>query len=99
MTATITPAPAVAKKPLFGAEEIKAIKDPLWDNNPIALQVLGTYADRPGAILLLSEGFDMLEEDFEEERLFAAVRRAYWAAPDRSPMRQLCEQLITRLDF
>ena len=40
MTATLTP-PAVAKKALFGAEEIKAIKDPLWDNNPIAFQVLG----------------------------------------------------------
>jgi Na+-transporting NADH:ubiquinone oxidoreductase subunit D len=40
MTATITP-PKVAKKTLFGGEEKKAIKDPLWDNNPIAYQVLG----------------------------------------------------------
>ncbi|HEX6811328.1 MAG TPA: NADH:ubiquinone reductase (Na(+)-transporting) subunit D [Planctomycetota bacterium] len=40
-TATINPPPAVAKPGLFGAEEIKAIKDPLWDNNPIAFQVLG----------------------------------------------------------
>ena len=44
MTATLSPpvaAPAVAKRPLFGQEERKAIKDPLWDNNPIAFQVLG----------------------------------------------------------
>ena len=38
MTATSAP---VAKKGLFGKDELKAIKDPLWDNNPIALQVLG----------------------------------------------------------
>ena len=37
MTATATP----KTKPLFGADEKKAILDPLWDNNPIALQVLG----------------------------------------------------------
>ena len=34
-------APARSKAPLFGKAEIKAIKDPLWNNNPIALQVLG----------------------------------------------------------
>jgi Na+-transporting NADH:ubiquinone oxidoreductase subunit D len=38
MTAVATP----PKKPaLFGPDEIKVIKDPLWDNNPIALQILG----------------------------------------------------------
>ncbi|MCC6784161.1 MAG: NADH:ubiquinone reductase (Na(+)-transporting) subunit D [Planctomycetes bacterium] len=43
MTATTTPpvAPVKTKAPLFGKAEVKAIKDPLWDNNPIALQVLG----------------------------------------------------------
>jgi Na+-transporting NADH:ubiquinone oxidoreductase subunit D len=40
MTATTTPLQA-PKRVLFGAEERKAIKDPLWDNNPIAFQVLG----------------------------------------------------------
>lgn len=39
MTATSTP--PVAKASLFGKDELKVIKDPLWDNNPIALQVLG----------------------------------------------------------
>ncbi len=39
MTATATP--PVKKTSLFGKEELRAIKDPLWDNNPIALQVLG----------------------------------------------------------
>ncbi len=39
MTATTTP--PVAKRSLFGKDELKVIKDPLWDNNPIAFQVLG----------------------------------------------------------
>jgi Na+-transporting NADH:ubiquinone oxidoreductase subunit D len=41
MTATVD-APAVEeKKPLFGRGEKRAILDPMWDDNPIALQVLG----------------------------------------------------------
>ncbi len=44
MTATVD-SPAVAqpkpKKPLFGKKEKRAVLDPLWDHNPIALQVLG----------------------------------------------------------
>lgn len=38
-------APAISdkteKKPLFGKREKEALRDPLWDNNPITLQVLG----------------------------------------------------------
>jgi Na+-transporting NADH:ubiquinone oxidoreductase subunit D len=41
MTATTTPPVAAKKSPLFGPEELKVIKDPLWDNNPIAFQILG----------------------------------------------------------
>ncbi len=44
MTATVD-SPAVAppkeRKPLFGKQEKRAVLDPLWDHNPIALQVLG----------------------------------------------------------
>lgn len=68
-------------------------------NTPALLAAVEARADRDGAIALVAEGFDMLEEDLEEERFFAAVRRAFWAAPDGSPTRLLCEQLITRLDF
>ena len=43
MTATVeTPVAApVPKPPLFGKKEKQALVDPLWDNNPIALQILG----------------------------------------------------------
>lgn len=68
-------------------------------NTPLMLTTLEKQSDRAGAMALLAEGFDMLEEDLEEERFFATVRRSYWAAAAASPTRALCEQLITKLDF
>jgi HEAT repeat protein len=68
-------------------------------NTPLMLTTLEGRADQAAAIGILAEAFDMLEEDLEEERFFVVVRRAYWAAPDNSPTRKLCEQLITKLDF
>jgi HEAT repeat protein len=68
-------------------------------NTPLMLKTLEGRPDQGGAIGILAEAFDMLEEDLEEERFFVAVRRAYWAAPDASPTRKLCEQLIAKLDF
>jgi HEAT repeat protein len=68
-------------------------------NTTAMLQVLQTHKDLPGALSLLAEGFDMLEEDLEEEQFFVAVRRGYWAAPDGSTVRKLSEQLINKLDF
>jgi hypothetical protein len=48
---------------------------------------------------LLREAFDMLEEDFEEERFFVTTRRAYWQAADGSPRRRAAETLIKILEF
>jgi hypothetical protein len=41
----------------------------------------------------------MLEEDFEEERFFATVRRTYWQAPQGSPERKVADALIQVLEF
>ena len=68
-------------------------------NTPLMLKTLEARPDQAGAIGIVAEAFDMLEEDLEEERFFVAVRKAYWAAPDGSPTRKLCEQLINKLDF
>jgi HEAT repeat protein len=68
-------------------------------NTPLLLQVLQKSADQRKAIDLLAEGFDMLQEDLEEEQFFVAVRREFWSAPDTAPMRRLAEQLIGKLDF
>jgi HEAT repeat protein len=83
-----------ARAPLALATGLVALR-----HTPLMLQTLEQRTDREAAIGLLAEGFDMLEEDFEEERFFATVRRSYWAAADKSPTRELCERLITRLDF
>jgi HEAT repeat protein len=51
------------------------------------------------ALALLTEGFDMLEEDFEKEQFFAFARKTYWSAPEGSPTRALMQTLIGELDF
>lgn len=68
-------------------------------NTPLVQSFLEGYADRDGAIALLAEGFDILEEDHEEERFFAAVRRTYWEAPDGSASRRVAQALIEKLEF
>ena len=68
-------------------------------NTPLALAFLEKYANRDGAVELISEGFDMLEEDYEEESFFAAVRRGYWQAPEASATRTVGQLLIEKLQF
>ena len=68
-------------------------------NTPLMLSVLGKHAQRDRAIDLVAEGFDMLEEDLDKETFFAAVRHAYWDAPEGSATRQLMQTLIGKLDF
>jgi HEAT repeat protein len=68
-------------------------------NTPLTLQVLQKLPDNRKAIDLLAEGFDMLQEDLEEEQFFVAVRREYWSAAEGAPRRRLAEQLIGKLDF
>jgi HEAT repeat protein len=68
-------------------------------NTPLMLQGLAKTSPQAGAISLLAEGFDMLQEDLEEEQFFVTVRKEYWTAPEASPVRTLAEQLIGKLDF
>jgi HEAT repeat protein len=75
-------------------------------NTPLALSVLersgGDTApaiNQEAALVLLADGFDMLEEDLDKERFFALVRRTYWESPDGSPRRRLMQRLIGTLDF
>ena len=68
-------------------------------NTPLTIEVLMTRADLKDAALVLRDAFDMLEEDYEEERFFATVRRAYWQAPAGSPERKLADALIQALEF
>jgi hypothetical protein len=68
-------------------------------NTALMLTLVEDQALASPAIELLREAFDMLDEDFEEERFFVAVRRAYWKAAEGSPTRRAAEALIQRLEF
>jgi HEAT repeat protein len=68
-------------------------------NTPLAVKLLGGRRDLRESALLLRDAFDMLEEDYEEERFFATVRRGYWQAAESSPDRKVADTLITVLEF
>ena len=68
-------------------------------NTPLTIKSLIGRADLKDAALVLRDAFDMLEEDYEEERFFAIVRRTYWQAPVGSPERKLADALIQALEF
>ena len=68
-------------------------------NTPLTIKLLMARTDVKDAALLLRDAFDMLEEDYEEERFFATVRRTYWQAPVGSPERKVADALIQALEF
>lgn len=68
-------------------------------NTPLMLSFLASYPQRDAAIELTAEGFDMLEEDYEEETFFVTVRRGYWQAAEQSGTRQVGQALIEKLQF
>jgi HEAT repeat protein len=68
--------------------------------NPAQLLVaLETTRDRAGALSLVAEGFDMLEEDLAEEQFFAVIRKTYWAAADGSEAKRVAEQVVRKMEF
>ncbi len=68
-------------------------------NTPLVVKLLAARQDLRDAALVLRDAFDMLEEDYEEERFFATVRRSYWQAPEGSPDRKVVDTLIQVLEF
>ena len=88
------PATDPARAPIALAFGTVALRDP-----SMLLKLLASRTDVHDAALLLRDAFDMLEEDFNEERFFATVRRAYWRAPEGSSERKLYEELIQTLEF
>ncbi len=60
---------------------------------------LETRADLADAALVVRDGFDMLDEDLEEERFFMTARSTFWGAPDGSAARRVSDELIRVLEF
>jgi hypothetical protein len=66
------------------------------------LTALEAFEDRPAPEALAAlyrDAFDMLSEDFEEERFGAEVRRVLWAAPEGSERRLAAASLLDALEF
>jgi HEAT repeat protein len=68
-------------------------------NTPLLMKVLASRSDLHDSSLLLRDAFDMLEEDYDEERFFATIRRAYWRAAEASAERRVTDALIQTLEF
>jgi hypothetical protein len=63
------------------------------------LAVLERRTDVREAILIIREAFDMLAEDFEEERFYVQIRRAHWEAPQDSSRRRAAAAVIEIAEF
>jgi HEAT repeat protein len=68
-------------------------------NTPLTMTMLEKHPNRQNAIVLLAEGFDILEEDLDKERFFAFTRRTYWESANNAPRQALMQTLIGKLDF
>jgi HEAT repeat protein len=89
-----TPSRDPARAPIALALATVALR-----NTPLLMKTLEERGDRDGAIELMAEGFDMLEEDLDKERFFMQARRTFWESPENSPRRGLMQRLIGKLDF
>jgi len=83
-----------AQAPVALGVGLVALRDPA-----LVLRTLARSPARQQAVLLLRDAFDMLNEDFEEERFFVAVRRAFWTAAEGSAERDVADALIRVLEF
>jgi HEAT repeat protein len=88
------PARDPARSPLALALGTMALR-----NTSFTLKVFAARSDLHQSALLLRDAFDMLEEDYEEERFFATMRRTYWQSAEGSPERKVADALIQTLEF
>ena len=63
------------------------------------LAALRRRADLDPALLLLRDAFDMLDEDFAEERFYILMRTTYWNSTTGSRPRAIAEAAMQVLEF
>ena len=94
LDAGVTAKTEAVREPILLGLGTVALKQP-----ELILTTLESRKDLDAVVGLFAEAFDTLAEDFEEERFFVLVRKAYWAAGPDSVRRRVAEALITRLEF
>ena len=68
-------------------------------SSDLLLEMLRSTSTSEAALAVVRDAFDMLEEDFEEERFFAEVRRVFWASPEGSAERRIAQAVLQTLEF
>lgn len=86
--------------PVAARERIAIVLASLAMRQPsVLLSYLEMRADLEGAILVVRDGFDILDEDLAEERFFMTARASFWANPEGSRARSVAGKLIELLEF
>jgi len=88
------PAREPARAPIALGIGSVALRTPLH-----LLDALEGRPDLDEGVLIVRDAFDMLSEDFEEERFALAIRQALWDAPEGSARRRAAESLMAGLEF
>lgn len=88
------PAQDPARAPIALGIGLVALRNP-----SVMLKVIEARKDFNGAADLLRDAFDMLSEDYEEERFYVEIRKAFYAAPDGSVRKRVAQSLIDKLEF
>lgn len=91
---TVIPVKDPVRAPLVLAVGSVALRNP-----QAVLDHLSQAKPTAGSIDVLREAFDMLEEDYAEERFYATVRRTFWSSPESSAERKMAQTLIGALEF
>ena len=88
------------RAPNAAREQIAIVLAAFAMRQPSALlSYLETRTDLEVAGLVIRDGFDMLDEDFEEERFFMIARASFWMNSDGSRARAVAGTLIEILEF
>ncbi len=88
------PAQDPGRAPIALGVGLVALRSPL-----AVLELVEARKDFDAVVELLRDAFDMLSEDYEEERFYVEIRRAFWAAPEGSPRRRVAQALLDKLEF
>tara|TARA_Y100000588_G_scaffold37274_1_gene35761 strand:+ start:252 stop:1337 length:1086 start_codon:yes stop_codon:yes gene_type:complete len=86
--------------PVAARERIAIVLASLAMRQPsVLLAYLEMRADLEAAILVVRDGFDILDEDLAEERFFMTARASFWANPEGSRARSVAGRVIELLEF
>ena len=89
-----------ARAPIALAIGTVAFRNPVTVRKALAVRDDDSQTSVPEAeLLLLRDAFDMLDEDFAEERFYVLMRKDYWAGLDDAHVQAIAAAAIRILEF